>query len=1010
MNQNRRIYADRLRKQTDKNNSSFSEIFGVSECDIDYTTKTTFIHKAVENRILKMQRVLRTYTHSMGGPTKRVVRCLGILLFMSVMCIPLHAQLSIDAGPDANICEGFSTTLGKTFSGGKPPYKISWAPSADLSDATALNPIVTPTKPFVEYVVTITDVNGLTASDTVNVSMFVRPIADAGSNITACVGTNVVLGGAQTARSGTPPYAYEWLYLPPNSTSPTLANPSFTAVRQGYTKVVVHVIDAKGCEDWDTVDVLVNQPLNIKVGKGFDGCAFVPHEIGGLGISGGGVAPYRYRWFPAHGLSSADVPNPLAFPDTTTWYSVTVTDNQGCSITDSVLVTIKPRMHLNLQHEYRVCSGKKVGLAAANFVSGGFAPYRYKWFAPPNQKLSNDTIPDPTVVPFGQGRILFSVWIQDARGCEIRDTVFVTMTEPPGASFVLPPSLCQNEDYLYGVSGQPNFLYSWNIIGGQIEAGQGTYNVTVKWTHEGVGQIVLNVTDTASGCVFQRTGTTLVLPLPQPKITIQGKSILCPGSTTVLDAGPGYRRYRWSNGQNTQKITVFNGGEYSVTVTDTNGCMGSSPSVLIVVKPTPTPVISGPDKICGGVPIHLHATPGFTTYTWSTGEQDSVITVMGPGNYKVYVVDDNGCSGESQVFRVDPRPVVVDKGGDIDFVAREIELHYPTQDVFFKNSTAEDILIDTLFLASTNTDILIDQISLNGSLVPLSTIRGTRIRQNDRLLISLLYDPTYIDTNTYRVQVVVSTPCWDTVHIDGTIQSYDKRMWATVSLPKLYARPAETIQIPIRIQFDSPKDSVEDASLDFAVRLNGYLLDVIDDTGGALRRVDNTPDSWRIVHLHFDHLTIKYDTPRLLTNLNVMTLASQTLSDTMFVDNSSIQWTEGSVLLKKPRVRTENGLITLSSYCFPHDVILDPADATSITLLPNPASDVLTMNIDASVAGDYLVDIYTPEGMKLRSKRYGVAKGSNAVKIDLGEFASGIYPIVVTTPSHVEIQHLVISK
>ncbi len=85
------------------------------------------------------------------------------------------AALVANAGADATICDGSSTPIGgsPTGSGGTPPFAYDWLPTSDLSLSTAPNPDASPTggPTSVDYMITITDSRGCTASDTMTVTV-----------------------------------------------------------------------------------------------------------------------------------------------------------------------------------------------------------------------------------------------------------------------------------------------------------------------------------------------------------------------------------------------------------------------------------------------------------------------------------------------------------------------------------------------------------------------------------------------------------------------------------------------------------------------------------------------------------------------------------------------------------------------------------------------------------------------------------------------------------------------
>jgi gliding motility-associated-like protein len=66
-----------------------------------------------------------------------------------------------------------------------------------------------------------------------------------------------------------------------------------------------------------------------------------------------------------------------------------------------------------------------------------------------------------------------------------------------------------------------------------------------------------------------------VVNLPVPEVMIMGFDLICPGETVLLTAGPEFTAYQWSDGSASGDLLVDAPGDYSVTVTDTEGCAGT---------------------------------------------------------------------------------------------------------------------------------------------------------------------------------------------------------------------------------------------------------------------------------------------------------------------------------------------------------------------------------------------------------------------------------------------------
>jgi hypothetical protein len=115
----------------------------------------------------------------------------------------------------------------------------------------------------------------------------------------------------------------------------------------------------------------------------------------------------------------------------------------------------------------------------------------------------------------------------------------------------------------------------------------------------------------------------------------------CPGESVVLSAPEGYDTYQWSNGvTGVNSITVTNGGNFSILVTNAEGCAGSSNvlSVIEILGQEPTIEVAGSLNLCDGGTIQMSASEA-ESWVWSTGEISQTINVTSEGIYSVTAVD-----------------------------------------------------------------------------------------------------------------------------------------------------------------------------------------------------------------------------------------------------------------------------------------------------------------------------------------------------------------------------------
>ncbi|MBL0330702.1 MAG: T9SS type A sorting domain-containing protein [Bacteroidetes bacterium] len=229
----------------------------------------------------------------------------------------------------------------------------------------------------------------------------------------------------------------------------------------------------------------------------------------------------------------------------------------------------------------------------------------------------------------------------------------------------------------------------------------GSYSVTVS---------------NAAGCVVTTSPIVVTVnALPTPTVTAGGPTTFCAGGSVTLSTGT-FPTYSWSSGATTSSAVISTGGNQTVTVTDANGCVGTSPITAITVNPLPSvPTISagGPTSFCTGGSVVL--TSSYTGgNTWSTSATTDAITVNSTGSYSVTQTDVNGCSSTSVATNVNvssaPLPTVSVAGSTALCAGESVTLSASTADTYLWSpggQTTQTIVVTaagTYNVTTTNAD------------------------------------------------------------------------------------------------------------------------------------------------------------------------------------------------------------------------------------------------------------------------------------------------------------------
>ncbi len=468
-----------------------------------------------------------------------------------------------------------------------------------------------------------------------------------------------------------------------------------------------------GCDPNGVWSIEIEAPAGITFGAGaFSGWSITFDDPPIFG-------PVTTTWTPATGVSVPTTglsnPNNISTdicPPNTTTYNLTVSNGvAGCATQDFPLAItvdqcngcIVPVVSVTQLTE---CEPNTVDLEDAVTLSPSSpVPATFSYHAS-QADAENDVNPLSNTTVSASG----TYWVRsenaNADTCFIVQQITVTIADQDDASFTFDDFCAGAVNTASGIA-TPGGSFAFN----PVPSDGATINATTGEISNGVPGTTYSVEYTTNGsCPSSSVETVTVNANPTPVIT--GNFTYCPGGSAQLDAGSGYTSYLWSaNGETTQTIQTTAVSGLTVTVTDANGCTGTSVPVnvsesnvseypiTVIMCPGETitvhgnsvtapgtyidtfavsggcdsvsivtvnesviitPVITGQLWYCEGEVATLATNPqNYASYSWSTGStQPSIQTTTGQP-ITVTVTNADGCSATSAPVTLIPPPQAV---------------------------------------------------------------------------------------------------------------------------------------------------------------------------------------------------------------------------------------------------------------------------------------------------------------------------------------------------------------
>ena len=556
----------------------------------------------------------------------------------------------------ANSSDGLAVGSG---AGGTPPYSYEWFDNSFTSfstNDTAFNLSAG------SYYLEVTDANGCDTFSTVQVIAPQTSLSGSPQVFgVACKGdsTGMIVGDATGSWA---PYKYYWI----DNLGDTLRSTSYKIGRDTLSNLAsgvynLHVYDAQDC--FVSYGISVGEPAtNLSIDS-----ISVVQTIACYGDSdgsarmfvSGGMPNYSYMWdsgetgLIAQNLSSG-------------YRHVSLTDDWGCTVMDSIYISENPEIQPTVSLVQTVsCYGLSDGIVTVS-STGGVGSHIFFWST---DSVGHTNNPD-TVSLLAEGS--YYVTTQDALGCEVLDTIYVSEPEPltMQASALAWISCFGADDglaYATGQGGNTPYTFTWdsnNQVGDTI-------NTITPGTH------VVTVVDdrgcTANDTVYMYEPDSLQINI-DTSLTIWPYCIGVNSAslTSVVLGGTAGYTYLWDDNLVAPQLTAtashLLAGIYTVTVTDARGCTASDTEDIDSTTNTMSSSINilsnvscfgGNDASVEAITLGAHAP---YSYQWfgpnGFYSTTSSISSLYAETYSVNVSDTNNCTVNTSINLTEPAALI----------------------------------------------------------------------------------------------------------------------------------------------------------------------------------------------------------------------------------------------------------------------------------------------------------------------------------------------------------------
>ncbi len=528
-------------------------------------------------------------------------------------------QLEANLEATSIVCYGANDgRIDLTVTNGTSPYQFAWSNGATTKDISNL--------PAGDYSVIITDATGATITLEAVITEPETIRATASIINTNCGQADGSISTEVTG--GIEPYTYAWSTGDNSASVSNLSEGTYTLT----------LSDAAGCVKTLNYTIAAETDLTANISSHYLEC--YEDGTGSLIVEvSGGTEPYTYLW--DNGETSASVDKLSSGT-----HQVTITDANGCSITQKGYVILK-KLNITSVTDNPVCNGASTGSITIS-ISNGTEPYNIQW----SNGETGATIDGLTAD-------WYQVNVTDEMGCSRSKYIKISEPEQISLSAQVSRQSCQDADSAMLVT---------------ISASGGTAPYEIYYENEAIDELVVeqegyyDITAVdANGCSVTEQ---IFVERPDARldatVSIQQPTCDQPLGAVSISIEQGTEPYNavWQDGPTGLERNDMEAGEYVITIEDAVGCSVSK-TVTINAVTQPSVTILSPEQqpTCNSTDNILRAVvEGATTYTWSISDEtgswviqeelmEQLLYTAGEGQISISLIAENadGCTAQDMI-------------------------------------------------------------------------------------------------------------------------------------------------------------------------------------------------------------------------------------------------------------------------------------------------------------------------------------------------------------------------